>query len=178
MTPILSKHIPKWINLDISVIHEDIIFDIQNITHKYGRSKDNGENVKSVALMQVDNSEQDSEIINRLLTRHIYSLYDRMDRYTTNLSTETFKIAENNTRTKTTYKLTMPPNWPNKKSDTIRLAMHDYLVYSCIADHLNIVNPQDAGQYRQYADDAVSDIKYALNTRIPGTRRIPYSFKG
>lgn len=161
--------ITKTICFDIK--HDDIVFDIQNITHKYGRIQYNGENIEEVAILQVDNSEQDTEIIKQSLKRRLSELEMKMMRYIDYSET-------NETGTITIIYLKMPDNWPDKNVKLLQIASYEFLVNACIADYLRIVRPKDVPIYEDKAETNLNDIKYALNTRIPGTLRIPYPFKG
>lgn len=160
------------------VIHkEELLFDIENITHKIGNSRMNLDNKEQRAVynLQADDGEQDRSIVFRSISKHISRAKNRMNVY---LITKSPEVECNHLVTDENEKdyvivLRFPWNWCDDYFTQLSDAIHDYVVNACIFDFLLISAPSEAKIYKDLSDIAYDNIKTCISARLAGTTRRP-----
>ena len=149
----------------ITLYMSELIYDVQNKTYLTGRSRKNGTNHEEVANMQANDDDENANQILRSIGNAFANLKTKLSEYINEHGTSTNDKQLSRTDN-ITLSLKMPPNYNNASNDTIRTALHQYLVNSAIGDWFTITNKNDASDYITLAAANLEQLREAVNKRI------------
>lgn len=155
----------------IDLILSELVYDIQERTHKIGEFVDNGENAAAVSLMQVSNDEDIKNVILRKIETATASIKVMLEKYMDNKLSQTDNILRDDC-TNITLVLNVPGNFNHAVVDRIIKAAHDYIVHSVIGDWFMLTNPERAEEYIKQAAIDETELLYSINTRVRPERPI------
>lgn len=148
--------------ITITIETKEVQFDVANKLHLYGNTAEGDRERK--ALLQVDIEGAAGEQVKRSVTSAAkriallfagYLVVNTVDANNNLLPEESDII----------YTLSAPSNFDKAATDTITQALHDYIVYSAIADHLEVHN-EASSIYRKNAEQARDTIAEAVFKRV------------
>ncbi|MDE5870891.1 MAG: hypothetical protein K2H22_02945 [Muribaculaceae bacterium] len=149
-------------------IHE-LVYDIQNKTYLTGRSRGDGKNYRQVALMQVNN---DDENYNQIM-RSIGNALAKVKAELSEVLKENLTVGNNTLNVDTaivTLKLQMPGNFNNAATDSIVAAIHQFIVAFVTSEWFMITNKADTEDYAHLAETSLEMLRESLCKRKKPSR--------
>lgn len=147
------------IEVNIPVNKCCIYEDARAILHKFGDSRLTEENGYHINTVQADDLDEDTRLFDRSFMRAYKdavaacSAYRREDvEYVNDIG------------------LLMPSTWQEELTDTLIDNVHDYILFSIVADFLKITEPREYTFYKEEAAKFRIQIKDVLESRKPFTR--------
>ena len=113
-------------------IHE-LVYDIQNKTYLTGRSRGDGKNYRQVALMQVNNDDENYNQIMRSIGNALAKVKAELSEVLSDNASEGNNTLDVDTAT-VSLPLQMPGNFNNAATDSIVAAIHHARIYDRILE--------------------------------------------
>lgn len=150
-------------DITISILKSDLVFSIQNTTHKLGKSiaLDDGSNLTHVCEMQANNGEQDAAIIDTAINECFSDVMNKVEPY----------VASYTTGENLVLNFSFPSNWNGGAELGLNAQIFKYLTDGAVYKFLINVNMNLAERYFQQQQSAGSRIKELINSRIAPVRK-------
>lgn len=157
-------------NVTVTLIMDELLYDIMNETYLRGRTVQNDDNYKEVASMFASLDEENQDKILRSIKKAFNEVKTEAGEYLSEsgLKTDNKLISET---ADLVLVLTMPSNFNEASTAGVGEAMHDYIVKTAVADWYLVTNKQDAQEYVALAQKSIESIRKSLSKRSRPMRR-------
>ena len=157
-------------NVTVTLVMDELLYDIMNETYLRGRTVQNDSNYKEVASMFASLDEENQDKILRSIKKAFNEVKTEAGEYLSEsgLSTDNRLISEESDLELT---LTMPSNFNEASTAGVGEAIHDYIVKTAVADWYLVTNKQDAQEYVALAQKSIESIRKSLSKRSRPMRR-------
>ena len=155
--------------ITVTIDLNELVYDIQNKTYLTGRSRGDGKNYRQVALMQVNNDDENHNQILRSTGNALAKIKAELSEVLEENTSE-----GNNTLVSDTsqmiLKLQMPGNFNNAATDSIVAAIHQYIVAYVTSEWFMITNKADTEDYARQAEMSLEMLRESLCKRKKPSR--------
>ncbi len=154
----------------VSLLVNEIVFDIQNKTYLTGRSREAAEAsaYETAANMQVSDDDENLYQLHRTIMSALCelktSLSEYLDAGTATCDNSIDQTIEEGGTLK--LELNLPSNYNSAALDSVSKAMHQYIVSRGIADWFLITNKTEADTYSAQAKQALEQMRRSLFKRV------------
>lgn len=154
----------------VTLVMDELLYDIMNETFLRGRTVQNDTNYKEVASMFASLDEENQDKILRSIKRAFNEVKTEAGEYLSEsgVTTNNQLISEDKDLV---LNLTMPSNFNEASTAGAGEAIHDYIVKTAIADWYLVTNKQDAQEYVALAQKSIESIRKSLSKRSRPMRR-------
>lgn len=160
------------VSATVTIYMSELLYDIKNKTYLTGRSRNDGTNHESVAVMQANDDEENQNQILRSIGSAFSSLTPKLGEYITSAST-TANDALISSATNLSLSLSMPENYNKADLNAVASGIHQYIVNSSVSDWFVITNPNEAAAYANLAAADIALVRESLAKRVRPTRTAP-----
>ena len=142
---------------EITISKDDIIAEVRNETHKFGKGRDNGSlTPQQVSNLQADDLAQDTAIVttacNAALERAVSALSKHID-----------GIGGNAERNTVTITFRMSRYYSPLSNSAVESGIHEFVKAMTTYEYLKLVAPNDAILYHKVAENKLTEVKSSLN---------------
>lgn len=159
--------------LTVTLYKSELMYEIQNKTYLTGKGRETGANFEQVANMQASEEEEHKNQILRSLGNAFDALKAKASNYLSGTGVTTNNIQIDMKGTTLLLELDMPDNFNFGMSDSVKAALHKYIVNTCLFDWFVIAKPDEAKVYSDLSQNDLNDLREALNKRVRPTRTAP-----
>ncbi|MDE6291830.1 MAG: hypothetical protein K2M16_09880 [Muribaculaceae bacterium] len=149
-------------------IHE-LVYDIQNKTYLTGRSRGDGRNYRQVALMQVNNDDENYNQIMRSIGNALAKVKSELSEVLDDNSLQGNNTLQVDTAV-VTLQLQMPGNFNNAATDSIVAAIHQFIVAFVTSEWFMITNKADTEDYANLAETSLELLRESICKRKKPSR--------
>lgn len=157
--------------LQIKLVLSEILYNIDDVTHLTGRSRQDDNNDAFVANMKTN---EEDDVLNQLY-RVIGNAYNKLKLKVSEYLSEEESSANNilmngknitdTTKTILALSLKVPTNFNFSVRESVATSMHQYIVNTTIADWFKMTNKNDAKDYYDLAESNLKELHEAINKR-------------
>ena len=151
-------------------IHE-LVYDIQNKTYLTGRSRGDGKNYRQVALMQVNNDDENYNQIMRSIGNALAKVKSELSEVLNDKSSQGNNTLQVDTST-VTLDLMMPGNFNNAATASIVAAIHQFIVAFVTSEWFMITNKADTEDYANLAETSLEMLRESICKRKKPSRTL------
>ncbi len=155
--------------LQVTIDIQELVYDIQNKTYLTGRSRGDGKNYRQVALMQVNNDDENLNQIMRSIGNALAKVKAELSEVLTEDSATT-NNALNTDISSVVLELAMPSNFNSAATDSIIASIHQFIVAYVTSEWFMITNKADTADYANLADTSLEMLRESLCRRRKPSR--------
>lgn len=157
-------------NVKVTLVMDELLYDIMNETYLRGRTIQNDTNYKEVASMFASLDEENQDKILRSIKKAYNEVKAELAEYLTEsgLTTDNRLIDASEDLI---LPLTMPSNFNEAATAGVAEAVHDYIRNSAVSDWYLVTNKADASDYTALAVRSLENIRKSVSKRSRPMRR-------
>lgn len=158
-------------NVTVTIVMDELLYDITNETYLRGRTLQNDTNHKEVASMFASMDDENQDKILRSIQRGFSEIKAELAEYLSEDASSTNNRLIDGT-SDLTIALTMPSNFNEAATAGIAEAAHDYIRNIAVGDWYLVTNKQDAADYATLAGRSMENIRKSVSKRSRPMRRL------
>ncbi|MDE5850707.1 MAG: hypothetical protein K2H38_11235 [Muribaculaceae bacterium] len=155
--------------ITLTIDIQELVYDIQNKTYLTGRSRGDGKNYRQVALMQVNDDDENLNQIMRSIGNALAKVKAELSEVLTENSAKSNNALDTDTSS-VMLQLEMPGNFNNAATDSIISAIHQFIVAYVTSEWFMITNKADTADYAQLAETSLEMLRESLCRRRKPSR--------
>ena len=155
--------------ITLTIDIQELVYDIQNKTYLTGRSRGDGKNYRQVALMQVNDDDENLNQIMRSIGNAMAKVKAELSEVLTENSAKSNNALDTDTSS-VVLQLEMPGNFNNAATDSIISAIHQFIVAYVTSEWFMITNKADTADYAQLAETSLEMLRESLCRRRKPSR--------
>lgn len=141
----------------VTINYGQVVADVRNETHKFGKSRDNGSlTPQQVSNLQADDLAQDTAILNEAVQAALRQAVSSLSKHIDGINGGSVKDAVDITFKMSRY-------YSPLSDQSVGLGIYDFVKAMTIYEYLKLVAPNDAMLYHRQAEAKLTEVKSSLN---------------